>query len=279
MPIVARVTNSNGVIVDVPDKAALIAENLKTHAVERHRSGTHRDEMDQFSAHVNKKIKKANDSIKALRKQLGAASDNQDAGVQVTSKKLKLIESNLQSLTSRVATAAEDSSNGSLSSGSKISGLDSSIESLTRLLNVCLSDLDDIACKLTQDNLKIYDLICKAVQFGTVAASTASEKTVFVAPAQCKVSGLSLVNGAVLSIDGTNSTKLELINKGADGTGTTVLATFDQATEAFVAFDEVLKAISDVILSKGAVLSLKKSETGTGGAVTDLFVAVNYKPM
>ncbi len=132
---------------------------------------------------------------------------------------------------------------------------------------------------LTRDNLQ-DTMFCKSLIVGTVAAGTDAEKPVFVAPNACRLSDLKLVNSAALAIDAVDNTKLELINKGADGTGTTVLATFDSATEAFVAFDAIVKAISGPVdLVAGDVLSLKKTDTGTGAAGTELFVAVSYSPI
>jgi len=142
-------------------------------------------------------------------------------------------------------------------------------------------DADDVfglECRIARNQTKINNNLSKSYSYGSIAAGSAAEKSVFTAPDKCVVRNLYLTNGAALAIDASNNTKLELINKKADGTGATVLATFDQTTEAFVAFDVVVKSLSDVVLNKEDVLSLKKSETGTGGAVTDLLVEINYKP-
>ena len=123
-------------------------------------------------------------------------------------------------------------------------------------------------------------MFCKSVIYGSISAGTDTEKPVFVAPNACRLTDLTLINSAALAIDGTDNTKLELINKGFDGTGTTVLATFDNATEAFVAFDAVIKSISgQVDLAAGDVLTLKKTDTGVGAATDELFVAVSYSPI
>ena len=132
---------------------------------------------------------------------------------------------------------------------------------------------------LTNHNLTLQSLMVQTLGFGTVAAGTNSEKPAFVAPFACRLNSMHLINGAALAANGTNYTKLELVNKGASGGGTTVLATFDGSLESFTAFDAVVKSLGTTDLIAGDVLSLRKTDTGTGMLVTDLFVVVNYKPI
>ena len=121
---------------------------------------------------------------------------------------------------------------------------------------------------------------CKEMLYGTVAAGSGADKAVMVATGKCRLSQLTLVNAAALAADGTNNTKLELVNKGSDGTGTTVLATFDSATESFAAFDAVVKPIAGlIILEANDVLALVKTDSGSGAAVTDLLSSVGYEPI
>jgi hypothetical protein len=132
---------------------------------------------------------------------------------------------------------------------------------------------------LTTHGLALQSLMAQNLAFGTVAAGTNSEKPAFVAPFACRLGSMWLVNGALLAANGVNYTKLELVNKGASGTGTTVLATFDGSTESFAAFDAVIKSLGTTDLVAGDVLSLRKTDTGAGMLVTDLLLVVNYKPI
>jgi len=122
-------------------------------------------------------------------------------------------------------------------------------------------------------------LTCREYSYGTIAAGTGAEKSVFVSPEECKLSDLRLVNTSALAADPSNNTKLELINKGIDGLGTAVLATFDSATEFFVAYKSITKTLSGTILPKDTVLALKKTDEGTGAGVTDLFLSIGYTPI
>lgn len=132
---------------------------------------------------------------------------------------------------------------------------------------------------LTTHGLTLQSLMAQELAFGTVAAGSSVEKPAFVAPAACRLGSMYLVNGANLAANGVNYTKLELVNKGASGGGTTVLATFDGSTESFTAFDTVVKSLGTTDLAAGDVLSLRKTDTGAGALVTDLLLVVNYKPI
>lgn len=132
---------------------------------------------------------------------------------------------------------------------------------------------------LTNNALQQAKLPTQTVQFGTVNAAVGAEKPVFVAPNQCVLGNLQLVNSLSVASNPLNNTRLDLINKGKDGIGNTVIATFNGATDAFVAFDAFLKGIVNVTLNTGDVLTLKKSDLGTGAAVTDLLVSVSYSPV
>lgn len=130
---------------------------------------------------------------------------------------------------------------------------------------------------LTDHALKLELLPAQIVAFGTVAAGVAAEKPVFVAPAAGTLINLMLVNAVTLAANPANNTRLDLINKGASGTGVTILATFNGASDAFTAFDAFVKALN-VAVAQGDVLSLRKTDTGAGAAVTELLVSVGIKP-
>jgi hypothetical protein len=131
---------------------------------------------------------------------------------------------------------------------------------------------------LTDNALATQALIVQNAMFGTVGAGAAAEKAVFVAPTACRVYGMSLVNGASVASNGINYTKLELVNKGATGSGTTVLTTFDGSADSFTTFDASSETFS-ADLSAGDVLTLKKTDFGAGAAVSELLCSVSYKPI
>jgi hypothetical protein len=132
---------------------------------------------------------------------------------------------------------------------------------------------------LTNNVLQQANLPTETVQFGTVGAGGLAEKSVFVAPYQCILGNLQLVNSLSVVSNPLNNTRLDLVNKGSGGIGNTVLATFDGAKDAFTAFDAFLKGIVNVTLKAGDVLTLRKTDLGTGAAVTDLLVSVSYSPV
>lgn len=138
---------------------------------------------------------------------------------------------------------------------------------------------EDQIVALTNNALQQAKLPMSTVSFGTVAAGTAAEKAVFVAPAACVLVNLQIVNSLTTVSNPLNNTRLDLINRGANGIGNTVLATFDGAKDAFTAFDAFIKGIVNTSLNIGDVLTLKKTDLGTGAAVTDLLVSVSYSPV
>lgn len=136
---------------------------------------------------------------------------------------------------------------------------------------------------LTTQALALQLLPAQNVQFGTVAAGVNAEKAVFAAPAPCQLLNLELVNGLNLGNDPINRTRLDLINRGSNGIGSAVLATFDGSVDSFTAFKTFLRPAlvgsAPVLLAQGDVLTLRKTDSGAGGAVTDLLVSVSYKPI
>lgn len=132
---------------------------------------------------------------------------------------------------------------------------------------------------LTTHGLALQSLMAQNLTFGDEPAGVNAEKPAFVAPYACRLVSMWLVNGAALAANGVNYTKIELVNKGSGGSGTTVLATFDGSAESFVAFDAVIKTLGTTDLVAGDVLSLRKTDTGAGAGVTDLLMVLNYKPV
>lgn len=153
------------------------------------------------------------------------------------------------------------------------------IDNVTRVVAAHHNDQEDQIEALTDHALTMQSLMVQNTSFGTVSAGSGSEKPVFVAPVACRVTAVWLINGAALAANGSNYTTLDLVNKGASGSGTTDLATFDGSTESFTAYDAVEKTLGTTDLVAGDVLTLKKTDTGSGALVTDLLVVVAYRPV
>lgn len=133
---------------------------------------------------------------------------------------------------------------------------------------------------LTNNALQLAKLLTETLQYGTIAAGTVLvERPVFIAPYQCVLNSLQLVNGLSVVANPLNNTRLDLINKGGSGIGNTIIATFNGASDAFTAFDAFVKGITNVTLAAGDILTLRKTDLGTGAAVTDLLVSVSYSPV
>lgn len=152
-------------------------------------------------------------------------------------------------------------------------------DNVTRVVAAHHNDQESQIEALTNHALTMQSLLSQNTSFGTVSAGSGAEKPVFVAPVACRVTSVWLINGAALAANGSNYTTLDLVNKGASGSGTTELASFDGSTESFVAFDAVEKTLGTTDLVAGDVLSLKKTDSGAGALVTDLLIVVNFRPI
>ena len=150
-------------------------------------------------------------------------------------------------------------------------------DNTNRVLAAHHNTQEDQIDALTTHALAAQELIVQNVEFGTLGAGVDGEKAVFVAPGALTLAYLRLVNGADVAASGVNYTTLDLVNKGTDGTGTLAIATFDGTSDSFTSFAAFAKTVTTA-LTKGTVLSLRKTDTGSGAGVTDLLVQVAYKP-
>lgn len=120
-------------------------------------------------------------------------------------------------------------------------------------------------------------------KFGSVAAGTDDERPVFVAPYNCELTSVQLVNASAIATDDTNYTTISLVNKGSDGTANNTIASINNGGSgtAFSAFDAVsigsLNA-THKLLSTGDVVTLKKVDSGSGTATDEMIVMISYKP-
>lgn len=113
------------------------------------------------------------------------------------------------------------------------------------------------------------------------AAATATEaRAVFTAPRACVITGVSLTPDVASTGDATNTTNLNLINKGTDGSGTTEIGNLDLAAGVnLVAFDEkAIPLTGSGALVAGAVLALQFEKVGTGVLVGPGIVKVAWYP-
>ncbi|MEM3000587.1 MAG: hypothetical protein QXU32_00845 [Nitrososphaerales archaeon] len=152
-------------------------------------------------------------------------------------------------------------------------------DNVTRILATHHNTQENQIEALTDYALAINNMVADSVNFGTVAAGVATERPVFVAPADCRVYGVILVNSDNVPANSVNYTKLELVNKGSTGSGSIVIATFDGSNTSFTAFDAVSLSMTAVDLSANDVLTIRKSDTGTGANVTNLLVKILYRPI
>ena len=112
------------------------------------------------------------------------------------------------------------------------------------------------------------------------AADATLDHVIFRAPFACKVRKVSIMFGATLTGADTNSANLNLINRGADGLGTTELANRDYASgtndTAYVKRDHYAPA-SPLAVAQGVVLTMQREKIGTGLATPDIHVQVEYE--
>ena len=118
------------------------------------------------------------------------------------------------------------------------------------------------------------------------AAATANEEVpVLVVPASApegfKIDGVDLYPGDDVTGANTNTTHLNLINRGTDGTGTTELANYDltSGNNLTKAVKKALYAPATALsLAVNSVLVLQHENVGTGLLVQALRVVVRFRP-
>ena len=115
----------------------------------------------------------------------------------------------------------------------------------------------------------------------SVAAGDATElQTVFVAPFDCKVTGVSIIADAAVTGDDTNTKNLNIQDRGSDGAGTTEITNLDLANGVdLVAHDEkVIGSGLSTSMLVGEALALQIEKVGTGGAIPRSIVRVTFEP-
>jgi len=115
----------------------------------------------------------------------------------------------------------------------------------------------------------------------TVAAGTAQELPIFVAPFDAFLRKISIVNDVTVAIAGTDYLTVVFQRKGSAGSGTDQIATMNTNTggtalTARVAVDVGALHATYRYIPKGTVVTYKKTYAGTGKALTDPLFAVEY---
>lgn len=123
------------------------------------------------------------------------------------------------------------------------------------------------------------------ILLGSIDASGPEDIPVFVASVPIEVLGVDLIDTAAKSGHGTNKGTYSILNKGAAGSGTAVVATrvTDTPTTddiaAFVRWPITLSATKSLLeVAAGSVLSFTASEAGaaTSGDLTNAALVIEY---
>jgi hypothetical protein len=119
---------------------------------------------------------------------------------------------------------------------------------------------------------------------GSVTAN--AEKAVFVAPTDGTITGVQLLNSVAITANSTNYWTFQIVNKGAAGAGTAVVAAIDTnsgdggdggSLAEFVATDlTVDTAEADFVA--GDVLSFKATKAASATALADTVIVITYAP-
>lgn len=122
---------------------------------------------------------------------------------------------------------------------------------------------------------------CEVVVPAHAAATATEQAPVFYAPFACKVTAVRVVAGAAVTGANTNTTHLNLHNRGTDGSGTTEIANYDLTSgNNLTAYDNynLYAPASGLAVAAGGVLSLQHEKVGTGLDVPALCVVVEFEP-
>lgn len=108
---------------------------------------------------------------------------------------------------------------------------------------------------------------------GVGSATTDQDQTIDEVPFNGTVASAKIIPEANLTANGTNYRTWQIVNKGQDGNGTTVVATFASdtpTTDDLADFDEHMLTLSAVAgattVTQGDVLAVVETHTGSGVA-------------
>jgi hypothetical protein len=118
------------------------------------------------------------------------------------------------------------------------------------------------------------------------AVTTDAEKAVFVAPTDGTITGVQLLNSVAIAADSANYWTFQIVNKGAAGTGTAVVAAIDtdsgdggdgESLAEFVATDLTVDA-GEADFEAGDVLSFKATNAASATPLADTVIVITYVP-
>lgn len=116
---------------------------------------------------------------------------------------------------------------------------------------------------------------------GQGTASTVDEFLGFVAPGNIKITGVKWVPTANITANGSNYFTLTVRNRKADASGTALPASRSYAATNSTAFVPEAMTLSstaaDLLVASGEVLSIEKLVTGTGLAMPDGVVQIEFQ--
>jgi predicted RecA/RadA family phage recombinase len=127
----------------------------------------------------------------------------------------------------------------------------------------------------------------RAVTAAIGAVTANAEKAVFVAPTDGTITGVQLLNSTAITADSTNYWTFQIVNKGAAGAGTDVVAAIDtnsgesgdgESLAEFVATDLTVVA-GEADFEAGDVLSFKAIKTASAAALADTVIVITYAPV
>ncbi len=135
----------------------------------------------------------------------------------------------------------------------------------------------------------VYDLpgvhVAQVVTPKHAAATATEDIPIFYAPTDApegvSIVAVRLIPGAAVSGANTNTTHLNLVNRGADGAGTTELANYDLTSgNDLTAYDNknLYTPATPLNIATGVVLTLQFEKVGTGLLVPEMLVVVEYRP-
>lgn len=108
-------------------------------------------------------------------------------------------------------------------------------------------------------------------------AAVAQDQVIDRSPITGQVKSVKLISEAAVVANATNFRTIRVVNRGQDGTGTTVVASHaldTPGTDNLVAFDERELPITNANVNAGDVLVADETVTGTGVAHSGYRIAV-----
>lgn len=118
----------------------------------------------------------------------------------------------------------------------------------------------------------------------TVAAGDATEdQVIFTAPFRCVLTGVTITPNASSTGDNTNTKNLNVIDKAADGSGAVEVGNLDlvlatDLTEADETTIPLTGTAAQLAMLKGDVLMLEIEQVGTGVAIGESLIKVQFRP-